>query len=46
MYIKSFHQKKFEIELDSLYMALFIDKRFALNEMFLHNTSKFAIFYV
>ena len=28
------------------YLSLFRNKRFALNEMFQRNTSKFAIFYV
>ena len=34
------------VHLFSVHVPLFINKRFALNEMFQRNTSKFAIFYV
>ena len=39
-------QKSTLIDDGGKYLSLFINKRFALNEMFQRNASKFAIFYV
>ena len=44
--VNSVLQKLLTSPYAQVYCTLFINKRFALNEMFQRNASKFAIFYV